>query len=107
MSNPQLNPPKIVRPLQFDNFADVWGCVPGDYTFHIICGKTVDAIKGDKELYGRLTTTPTGAKMLMQLLQMQVEKYESQFGEIKVPDMVFMDDKGKMHMRAPKEAKKK
>ncbi|MCK9310250.1 MAG: DUF3467 domain-containing protein [Candidatus Cloacimonetes bacterium] len=51
--------------------------------FIVDCGRILPGIP-DARIYSRVLMTPSHAKQLMQLLEKNVETYESQFGEIKV-----------------------
>jgi hypothetical protein len=39
----------------------------------------------DVKIYSRILTTPQHAKQLLIMLQQNIEQYEKQFGEIKIP----------------------
>ncbi len=51
--------------------------------FIMDCGRILPGIP-DARIYTRVVMTPSHAKQLMQLLEKNIETYESQFGEIKI-----------------------
>lgn len=51
--------------------------------FIVDCGRILPGIP-DARIYTRVLMTPSHAKQLMQLLEKNIETYETQFGEIKV-----------------------
>jgi hypothetical protein len=51
--------------------------------FIVDCGRILPGIP-DARIYTRILMTPSHAKQLMQLLEKNIETYETQFGEIKV-----------------------
>ena len=63
---------------------------PSEYI--IDCGRIVPGLP-DARIYSRIMTTPQHAKQLLKLLQQNIEQYEKQFGEIKIPQMPNQDNK--------------
>ena len=51
--------------------------------FIMDCGRVLPGIP-DARIYTRVLMTPSHAKQLMQLLEKNIDSYESQFGEIKI-----------------------
>jgi hypothetical protein len=47
----------------------------------------------DIKILSRIITTPQHAKQLLIILQQNVEQFEKQFGEIKLPQMPPMENK--------------
>ncbi|HPV15528.1 MAG TPA: DUF3467 domain-containing protein [Candidatus Cloacimonadota bacterium] len=54
--------------------------------FIIDCGRILPGVPGGK-IYTRVLCTPSHAKQLLQLLEKNINTFESQFGEIKVQGM--------------------
>ena len=63
---------------------------PSEYI--IDCGRTVPGMP-DIKILSRIITTPQHAKQLLQILQQNIEQFEKQFGEIKLPQMPVMENK--------------
>ena len=63
---------------------------PSEYI--IDCGRIVPGLPS-ANIYSRIITTPQHAKQLLKLLQQNIEQYEKQFGEIKIPQMPNPDNK--------------
>ena len=61
---------------------------PSEYI--IDCGRTVPGMP-DIKILSRLITTPQHAKQLYMLLHQNIEQYEKQFGEIKLPQIPTME----------------
>ena len=56
------------------------------------CGRIVPGMP-DVKIYSRVMTTPQHAKQLLLALKQNIDQYEKQFGEIKLPQMSPMDHK--------------
>jgi len=63
---------------------------PSEYI--IDCGRIVPGLP-DARIYSRIMTTPQHAKQLLKILQQNIEQFEKQFGEIKLPQMGQHDNK--------------
>ena len=63
---------------------------PSEYI--IDCGRIVPGLP-DARIYSRIMTTPQHAKQLLLILQQNIEQYEKQYGEIKLPQMPGNDGK--------------
>ena len=63
---------------------------PSEYI--IDCGRIVPGLP-NANIYSRIITTPQHAKQLLKLLTQNIEQYEKQFGEIKIPQMPTPDNK--------------
>ena len=57
---------------------------PSEYVLDF--GRIVPGIP-DVKVYSRIMTTPQHAKQLLMILQQNLDQYEKQFGEIKLPQM--------------------
>lgn len=44
-------------------------------------------------MYARIVMTPMNAKLLHRALGTNLDKFEAQFGEVKIPDSGFGDDR--------------
>ena len=58
----------------------------------IDCGRIVPGLP-DVKIYTRVMTTPIHAKQLLMTLQQNIDQYEKQFGEIKIPLMPPLENK--------------
>ena len=56
------------------------------------CGRIVPGLP-DVKIYSRVMTTPVHAKQLLMTLQQNIDQFEKQFGEIKIPQMMPMENK--------------
>jgi len=63
---------------------------PSEYI--IDCGRTSPGIP-DIKILSRIITTPQHAKQLLMILQQNIEQFEKQFGEIKLPQMPISENK--------------
>ena len=96
MSQPKMQPQQINIKLDekigegvYANFFMIANN-PSEYI--IDCGRIVPGLP-NASIYSRIITTPQHAKQLLKLLQQNIEQYEKQFGEIKVPQMQPGDNK--------------
>ncbi len=60
--------------------------------FIIDFGRIVPGIPNAK-IYSRVITTPQHAKQLLKLLEQNIDAFEKQFGEIKIPNQMNIDNK--------------
>ena len=63
---------------------------PSEYI--IDCGRIVPGLQS-ANIHSRIITTPQHAKQLLKILQQNIEQYEKQYGEIKIPQMPTGDNK--------------
>jgi len=63
---------------------------PSEYI--IDCGRIVPGLPNAR-IYSRIMTTPQHAKQLLKLLQQNIEQYEKQYGEIKIPTLQNVENK--------------
>ena len=63
---------------------------PSEYI--IDCGRATPGMP-DIKILSRIITTPQHAKQLLMILQQNVEQFEKQFGEIKLPQMPPLENK--------------
>lgn len=57
----------------------------------------------DVKVYSRVMTTPQHAKQLLKILQQNIEQFEKQFGEIKLPQNPTVENKNIGFQNGPKE----
>ena len=57
----------------------------------------------DVKIYSRIMTTPQHAKQLLQILKQNIEQYEKQHGEIKIPQNMPTENKNIGFHNQPKE----
>ena len=84
----QPNPPnqlniKIDEKVGEGVYANFFVITNSPSEFIIDFGRIVPGIP-DAKIYTRVMTTPQHAKQLMQLLEKNIEAFETQFGEIKI-----------------------
>ncbi len=63
---------------------------PSEYVLDF--GRIVPGLR-DVKVYSRIMTTPQHAKQLLKLLQQNIEQFEKQFGEIKLPQNQQVENK--------------
>ena len=87
MSNP--NPPQNQLNIKIDEkvgegtYANFFMITNSPSEFIMDCGRILPALP-DARIYTRVVMTPMHAKQLLQLLEKNINTFESQFGEIKV-----------------------
>jgi len=96
--NKQQPPQQQTLNVQIDQqvgegvYANFFMIVNSDSEFVLDFGRVVPGMPNAK-IYSRVITNPQHAKQLLKLLEKNVDAFEKQFGEIKIPNLPNQDNK--------------